>query len=143
VFKHIAVAYFTPVNKSSAFSKGLSLAKNYGSKISLIEYFQRAPPKFFFFETSSEKESGKTKRAKARENLQKFKLTAEKEGVPIDILVKSTDSVSDSIVEYVREQKVDLLIVDHPHLSRFEETFYHDIVNSIHSEVHCNMLTLK
>jgi len=143
LFKHIALVYITPTKKLSAFNQAISLAKNYNSKLSLIEYFLKKSPKYFFFETKSEKKAGKIQQTKVREQLKKFKENSAKMGVQIEIHVKSTESIAESILEYVKKNNVDLLIVDHPHVPHFAETHYHAIVNAIHNEIHCNMLTLK
>lgn len=143
MFEHIAVAYITPTKKITAFKHALSLAKMYDSKITLLEFFLKETPRFFFFETKQEKETGKIQRSKVQEQFNKFKENASKSGIPLDIQIKSTESIVDSILEYVSKNNVDLLIVDHPHVSHLDESYYEDIVNTVHHEIKCDMLTLK
>ena len=44
---------------------------------------------------------------------------------------------------YVKENKIDLLIVDYPKLSMEEITLFDDIINVIHHKSHCHLLTTK
>ena len=45
--------------------------------------------------------------------------------------------------DYVKENKIDLLIVDYPKLSIEEITLFDDIINIIHHKSHCHLLTTK
>ena len=143
MFKHIAVAYITPTKKTEAFYHALSLAENYDSKLTLMEFFLHESPKFFFFETKKEKETGKVKRTEIKEQLKKLKEKAEKKDISVTIHIESSESIVDSILNYLTANKVDLLIVDHPHVPHLSESHYEDIVNTIHHEIKCDMLTLK
>ena len=143
MFKNIAVAYITPTKKMDAFYHGLSLAKNYDSKLTLMEFFVKKTPKLFFFETKNEKSIGKIRRTELQDHLDKLKEKAEKRKIPINIHLESTESIVDSILNYLTVNKVDLLIVDHPHVSYLPESHYVDIINTIHHKIKCDMLTLK
>ncbi len=143
MFEHIAVAYITPTKKITAFKHALSLAKKYDSKITLLEYFLKETPRFFFFETKKEKETGKIKRSQIKAQFDKFQKNAEKSGIPLEIKIEATESIVDSILGFVSKNKVDLLIVDHPHVAHLDQSYYEDIVNTVHHEIKCDMLTLK
>ena len=47
------------------------------------------------------------------------------------------------VYDYVKENKIDLLIVDYPKLSIEEITLFDDIINVIHHKSHCHVLTTK
>jgi hypothetical protein len=121
----------------------LSLAKNYDSKLTLMEFFVKETPKLFFFETKKEKFIGKIRRTELQDHLDKLKEKAEKRKIQINIHLESTESIVDSILNYLTINKVDLLIVDHPHVSYLRESHYVDIINTIHRKIKCDMLTLK
>jgi GTP-binding protein EngB required for normal cell division len=143
IFKNILVTYVKPTNKETAFNMGLAMAKNNHSKLSVIEFSQDVSPQFVFFKTKKDKLKASTHKNKILDLLKKFEEKALEENVYLKTSFKSTESIVDSIVQYVESNKIDLLIVDHPHLSHSEEQHYNDVVNAIHEEVSCNVLTLK
>jgi len=57
VFKNITVAIITPTHTKRVFDIGLALAKKFDSELSIIECVYKIPPKFYFFETKSDKKS--------------------------------------------------------------------------------------
>jgi len=142
-FKNILVTYVKPTNKETAFDMGLSLAKSSNAKLSVVEFLQADQPEFLFFKTKNNKKKEEDKKQIVLNALKKFEEKAKKENVELKTSFKSTETLVDSILQYVESNKIDLLIVDHPHMSHSEETHYNDVVSVIHDKVHCNMLTLK
>jgi len=142
-FGNILVTYVKPTNKDIAFDVGLSLAKTNNSKLSVVEFIPEEQPEFLFFKTKKNKKKENEQKHLVENALKKFKEKAKQENIPLKTSFKSTESLVDSIIQYVESNKIDLLIVDHPHMSHSEETHYNDVVSAIHDEVHCNMLTLK
>ena len=142
-FKNILVTFVKPTNKDTAFDMGLSMAKSNNSQLSVVEFMQPEQPGFLFFKTRGEKEKESKQKHVISNLLKKFEKKAEQENVPLKTSLKSTESIVDGITQYVKSNKVDLLIVDHPHFSKSEETHYDDIISTIHGKVDCNMLTLK
>ncbi|AJW71525.1 universal stress protein [Nitrosopumilus adriaticus] len=143
VFKNILVTYVKPTNKETAFNMGLAMAKTNHSKLSVIEFSQDESPQFVFFKTKKDKTKADKHKAKILNLLKKFEAKAHEENISLKTSFKSTESLVDSIVEYVDSNKIDLLIVDHPHLSNSEQQHFNDVVSAIHEEVKCNVLTLK
>ena len=142
-FRNILVTYVKPTNKETAFDMGLSLAKSNNAKLSVVEFIHSEQPDFFFFKSRNDKEEESEQKQIVEETLKKFEEKAKQENVNLKTSFKSTEALVDSILQYVESNKIDLLIVDHPHMSHSEETHYNDMINVIHDEVHCNMLTLK
>ena len=68
---------------------------------------------------------------------------AQKDGIHINTKFALTDSIAHWVIDYVKEHKPDLLIVDYPKLSLIEENHFDDIINMIHHKVHCHILTTK
>jgi len=142
-FSNILVTYVKPTNKETAFDMGLSLAKSSHAKLSVVEFMQAEQPEFLFFKSKNNKKKESEQKHLVEDALKKFEEKAKQENVDLKTSFKSTDTLVDSIIQYVESNKIDLLIVDHPHMSHSEETHYNDVVSAIHDEVHCNMLTLK
>ena len=143
IFKNIAVAIITPTHTKKSFNIGLQLAKKLESDFTVIECMYKVQPKLYFFETKSDKKKAQLQVSKLKTELENWKKIAQKEGVHIKTKFALTDSVSNWVIEYVKENKIDLLIVDYPKLSMVEMTVYDDIINTIHHEAHCNLLTTK
>ena len=143
IFKNIAVAIITPTHTKKSFDVGLELAKKFDSDLTVIECMYKIHPKLYFFETKSDKKIAQEQIAKLKTELENWKKIAQNEGVHVKTKFALTDSISHWVIEYVKENKIDLLIVDYPKLSMVEITLYDDIINAIHHESHCHLLTTK
>ena len=122
---------------------GLVLAKKFDTELSIIECVYKTPPKFYFFETKSDKKIMQDQIFKLKQELKKWKGMAQKEGLRINTKFAITDSIAHWVIDYVKEHKVDLLVVDYPKLSMVEANHYDDIINVIHHKAHCHILTIK
>ena len=60
------------------FDLGLELAKKHGSNLSVIECVYKIQPKFYFFETESDKKTAQDQVANLKEELKKWKELAKK-----------------------------------------------------------------
>ncbi len=143
MFKNIAVAIITPTHTKKSFDMGLILAKKLDSDLSVIECVYKNPPKFYFFETKSDKKIAEKQMLKIKNELKKWKELALKEGVKINTKFALTDLIAHWVIDYVKEHKIDLLIVDYPKLSLIEANHHDDIINEIHHKAHCHVLTMK
>jgi len=143
IFKNIAVAIITPTHTKKSFDIGLEMAKKFDTDFTVIECMYKIHPKLYFFETKSDKKIAQQQISKLKAELEKWKKIAQKEGVNIKTKFALTDSIAHWVIEYVKHNKIDLLIVDYPKLSMVEMTLYDDIINSIHHESHCHLLTTK
>ncbi len=143
MFKNIAVAIIIPTHTKRSFNVGLALAKKFDSELSIIECVYKIPPKFYFFETKSDKKTLQNQISKLKKELKKWAEIAQKDGIKIKTKFALTDSIAHWVIDYVKEHKVDLLIVDYPKLSLIEENHYDDIINMIHHKSNCNILTTK
>ena len=143
IFKKIVVAIITPTHTKRSFDLGLELAKKFDSELTVIECMYRIPPKFYFFETKSDKKTTREQINKLKAELRKWKKIAEKEKVPIKTKFTLTNNISQWVVDHVQASKTDLLIVDYPKLSMEEITLFDDIINHIHHKSHCHLLTTK
>ena len=143
LFKNITVAIITPTHSKKSFDLGLALAKKFNTELSVIECVYKVQPKFYFFETQSDKKIMQEQISKLKEELKKWKELAQKEGVKINTKFALTDSIAHWVIDYVKEHKVGLLVVDYPKLSMIEANHFDDIINTIHHKAHCHVLTTK
>ncbi|MDC1136760.1 universal stress protein [Nitrosopumilus sp.] len=142
-FHKVAVAIITPTHTKKSFELGLEMAKKFDSELTVIECMYKTPPKFYFFETKSDKKLTQNQITKLKEELKNWRAIAQKQGVPIKTKLALTENISHWIIDYVKENKIDLLIVDYPKLSIEEITLFDDIINVIHHKSHCHLLTTK
>lgn len=142
-FRKVAVAIITPRHTKTSFDLGLEMAKKFDSELTVIECMYKTPPKFYFFETKSDKKNSQKQTAKLKAELETWKNLAQKQGIPIKTKLALTDNISHWVIDYVKENKIDLLIVDYPKLSMEEITLFDDIINVIHHKSHCHLLTTK
>ena len=143
LFKNITVALITPTHTKKSFDLGLALAKKFDAELSVIECVYKTPPKFYFFETDSDKKILQDKISKLKEELKKWTELGKKEGVKVNTKFTLTDSIAHWVIDYAKEHKVGLLIVDYPKLSMIEANHFDDIINTIHHKPHCHVLTTK
>ncbi|MDB4849326.1 universal stress protein [Nitrosopumilus sp.] len=142
-FRKVAVAIITPTHTKKSFELGLEMAKKFDSELTVIECMYKTPPKFYFFETKSDKKLTQSQTTKLKKELENWKGIAQKQGVPIKTKLALTENISHWIIDYVKENNIDLLIVDYPKLSIEEITLFDDIINVIHHKSHCHLLTTK
>ncbi|GKS66651.1 universal stress protein [Nitrosarchaeum sp.] len=143
MFKKIVVAFITKQFENKSFLTGLDIAQKFEGSLTVIDCVYKKPSKFVFFETSHDKKSYAKTKEKILKNLEKFEKIANEKDIPIKIKVALTDSISDWIVDFVKEKKTDLLIIDHPHLSEFENDHYEFIIKSITDSVKVPILLLR
>lgn len=141
--KKIVVAIITPTHTKKSFDLGLEMAKRFDAELTVIECMYKTPPKFYFFETKSDKKTTQTQVDKLKVELENWKDIAKKEGVPIKTKFALVENISHWVIDYVKDHKTDLLIVDYPKLSMEEITLFDDIINHIHHKSHCHLLTMK
>lgn len=143
MFKNIIIAFVTPTIKTKPFFVGLALAEKFDGVITIIECTYKKPPKFAFFETKQDKRSSEEKTQKLQESLKKFVKSANDVKIPIKTKVALTDRIAEWIVDYVHSHRTDLLIIDHPQLSEFEEKYYDEIIETINHKVKVPILLLR
>jgi hypothetical protein len=143
IFKNIAVAIITPTHTKKSFDIGLELSKKLGSDLTVVECMYKIQPKLYFFETKSDKKIAQKQVANLKAELENWKKLALQEGIHIKTKFALTDSIAQWVIDYVKENKIDMLIVDYPKLSMIEMSLYDDIINTIHHESHCHLLTTK
>ena len=143
MFKNIVVAFITKQFENKSFLVGLTIAQKFDGNITVVDCVYKKPSKFVFFETGTDKKSYAKTKEKILKSLEKFEKIAKEKDILIKTKVALTDSISDWIVDFVKEKKCDLLIIDHPHLTEFENDHYEFIIKSITASVKVPILLLR
>lgn len=73
--------------------------------------------KLYFFETKSDKKIAQEQISKLKTELENCKKIALTEGIHLKTKFVLTDSIAHWVIDYVKDHKIDLLIVDYPKLS--------------------------
>ncbi|MFB5609284.1 MAG: universal stress protein [Nitrosarchaeum sp.] len=143
MFKKIVVAFITKQYKNKSFLVGLNIARKFDGSVTVVDCVYKQPPKFVFFETSDDKKSYVKTKEKISKSLEEFEKMAEKRGIKVKTKIALTESISDWMVDFVKDHDTDLLIIDHPHLSEFENDHYEHIIRSITDNVKVPILLLR
>lgn len=143
MIKNITVAIITPSHTRKSFDMGLQLAKKFDAELTIVECVYKIPPKLYFFETKSDKKIAQSQISKIKKELENWRKIAQEKGVKIKTKFALTDAIAHWVIDYVKEHKTDLLIVDYPKLSMIEANLYDDIINTIHHKSQCPLLTMK
>lgn len=143
MFQNIAVAIITPSHTKKSFNLGLELAKKFNANLTVIECVYKIQPKFYFFETKSDKKVTESQINKIKTELENWKKIALKNGVKLKTKYALTENIAHWVTDYVKENKIDLLVVDYPKLSMVEANHFDDIINLIHHKAKCHLLTTK
>jgi len=143
MFKRILVVFVGSRIKSKSFLVALGMAKKFDSTVTAINCIYKHVPKFYFFETNSDKKSAEQQKKKASKSLENLEKFADEAGVKVKTRLVLTDSITNWVVDYVKGHKTDLLIMDHPHEPQYDTDFYVDIVNAIHNKVKIPVLMLR
>lgn len=139
----IAIIFITSTHKKKAFNYGLNLAKKFGSRVTLLTALYKQPPMFGFFETKGDKKHREKQKELAEKSLDELIQKSVDSEIPIKKEVIISDAVSKSITSYVNQREFDLVILDHPKLSRFEESYFGNVVCELHKELNCPLLIMK
>ena len=141
--ENIVIVFLTTNYKKRAFTYGINLAKKLGSKVTLLNILYREPPVFGFFETKHDKNRQEKKKNQAEKFLKILEQEAKKFEIPIKTHVRFSDPLSRGILSYVNERDFDLLILDHPKLTNFEESYFGNTICELHKGLKCPLLLLK
>ena len=139
----IAIVFITSTHKKKSFNYGLNFAKQFGSKITLLVALYKQPPMFGFFETKGDKKQREEQKKLAEKSLDELIKKGEEVEVPIKKHVILSDTVSKSVSSYLNQREFDLVILDHPKLSKFEESYFGNTVCELHKELECPLLIIK
>ena len=141
-YEKIVVVFITTDYKRRALDYGLNLAKKFGSKITILNSLYKEPPSFGFFETKGDKKRQEHQKHHAEQHLSHLVKEVEKSHIPVKTQVIFSDPISKGIISYVNHRAFDLVILDHPKLSNFEESYFGNTICELHKGLKCPLLLL-
>lgn len=119
------------------------MAKKFDGGLTVLACVYKKPPRFVFFDTTKDKQDYQKTKKRISKTLQKLEKMANDVDIPIKTKAVLATSISDWIINFTQKQRTDLLILDHPHLSEFENKHFEDIVKSITNEIKTPVLLLR
>ena len=143
MFKKILVVFTTTTHTEHTYEAAFEIAKKFDSEITFIKYIIKPPPKFGFFETSGEKEHHQKELDEAKESLARLEEKAKKENLPVKSNVASTEKFAEDLIDFIKSNHVDLVIIDSHSLDEAEEIEHKDLVHKIFKNTSAPILTLK
>ena len=143
MFENIVVAFVTSTHTGITSDVALQIAKQFDSKITFIKCIETPSPKFGFFHSKGEKEEHQKELDEAKKSIHDLEERANKVGVQIQSKVESIESFTDFLISYVKENTVDLLIIDSHSIDEIHHENHKEMINTIFTTLSCPILTLK
>jgi nucleotide-binding universal stress UspA family protein len=140
--KNIVVVFITAKHSRKAFNYGMGLAKKFEARLTVLNILYKEPPRFGFFETKCDKKCMEKRKAEAEKLLEEYEKSGIKSGITTKTHVVFSDPISKGILSYVNERDVDLVILDHPKITRFEESYFANTVCDLHKGLKTPLLLL-
>lgn len=143
MFQNILVVFTTSDHTEHTYEAAFELAKKFNSEITFLKCIVEPAPTFGFFHTKGEKKSHEKELQEAEKSFDEIDGLAKKFEVSIKTQVESVESFPDFLVSYIKENHVDLLIIDSHSLDEAEHQDHKSTINKIFEEISCPLLTLK
>ena len=140
-FQNILVPYDGTKTGDKAFNGAMKLAKNFGSKITVLSCIERDAT-FVFFETKADKKSTRKQNKIMQEKLSDLEQIADKSNVFFKSKVTNCSVASKCIVSYVKSHKVDLIIMGKSSKISPEKIYHDSTVNYVYGHVDVPMLNI-
>lgn len=139
-FKKILVPYDATPSSEKAFKKILPIIEKHCSKIILLTCV-RDRATFGFFQTKSDKKSLEQEKKRA-ERFQNMAIKeAEKFELSITSKIVKSDLESESIIDYAKSEKVDLIVMSKTKLTtNAEKMYYNSTVEAVFKNAPCPFL---
>ena len=138
--KKILVPYDATPSSENAVKKIFPLIEKHDSKIIFLTCIHDKAT-FGFFKTKSDK----NEITQEKKNAQKFHIRLQKEaekfGIPSDSKIIKSDLESRSIIEYAKDEKVDLIVMSKSKVgTHAEKMYYNSTVDAVFKNAPCPFL---
>ena len=143
MFENILVAFVTSTHAGHTTDVAFEIAKKFNSKITILKCLEKAPPEYGFFESKGQKEEHQEDINEAKNSLKVLEEKAKKFNISADTKIESTESLSNFLVSYVKENHYDLLIIDSHSLDEVHLEDHKEMINRIYTKLSCAVLTLE
>ena len=143
MFKNILICSFVPKNNLHTIDTAFELAKKFDSSIIFLKCIHKELPTFAFFHRKSEKEKHEDLTKEMQLELEEFEEMAKKNNISIKTEGVFVESLSEYVIPFVKNNNIDLFVVDSTPPSDITMHDHKDVVNRIYKDLECAILTLK
>ena len=140
-FQNILVPYDGTKTGDKAFNGAMKIAKNFGSKVTVLSCIEREPT-FVFFETKADKQLTNKRNKVMNKKISNLEDIADKLGVNLRSTVTNCSVASKCIVSYIKSHKVDLVVMGKSSKINPEKIYHDSTVNYVYNHVNCAMLNV-
>ncbi|AFS81059.1 UspA domain-containing protein [Candidatus Nitrosopumilus koreensis AR1] len=138
--KKILVPYDATPSSEKAVKKILPLIEKHDSKIIFLTCIHDKAT-FGFFKTKSDKREIEQEKKKMEQYHERLKKEAAKFGIPSSSKIIKSDLESRSIIEYARDQNVDLIVMSKSKMgTHAEKLYYNSTVDAVFNKTPCPLL---
>ena len=142
-FKNILVVYTIVPETNHSYDAAVEIARKFDSGITLFMCMYEEPPTFAFFSTKKEKQKHDIQVDKSKEFLESLAKKTESVGISAKTEFSISEAVTESIISFIEEHDVDLLVIDSPQIDKIEEETHKDMIHKIYKAISCPILTLR
>ena len=141
---NILVPFDDSEHASRAFGFALTLAKNYGAKISVVSVVQEEIKNSWISGTPG-REKGMTERSSTRleDRAGSLQLQAEKFDVPFESAVVTSNSIAETLLTIIRQYKIDFVVMGSRGKGMHKEMMLGRISTHVALNSNCPVLLIK
>lgn len=141
-FKHILVPYNGTAGSKKAFRKAVALASSIQAMITVITCLEERPT-FGFFKTKTNKQEFEKEHKMVEKQQLELEKFAKGHDVSCDSKIVKNGLASVKILEFAKQNDVDLIITTKTRFSsRYEKQHYHSTVENMFRNAPCPILIL-
>ena len=142
VFDHILVPYNGTSGSNKAFRKAVSLASKIQAKITVITCLEERPT-FGFFKTKTSKQEFEREQKQVEKLHGQLGEFSEEHDVSFNSKIVKNGMASIKILEFAKQNKVDLIIMTKTKLTnRYEKRHHHSTIENVFRNAQCPVLIL-
>lgn len=142
MFKNILVPYDGSKFAKHAFKVSFGIAQKYGSKINLVVCVETFGSSWYT-KYYSDRMIVKLLEKKMQDDITNFKSIATKKGITIQSRIIETSSVVRTMVNFVKSNKIDLVVIGAHGRGVFDRLILGSVVDGIAHHVRCPVLIIK
>jgi len=143
LFQNILVPFDLSVQSTRAFKVALDLAKNHGSKITLLTCLEGDAWHHKYYDARADFELIKKQKKVTKEHLEKLESLADKNNISIKSQILTSKSVVNDIVTFAKSRKYDLIVIGSHGRTGFDKLLLGSVANGVSQKSTCPILIVK
>lgn len=143
LFKNILVPYDLSKHSTHAFKIALDISQKYDSKITILTCVEGDPWHHKYYDSRADNELLKNQKKAAESHIQNLVELASKKGVLSKSRIIQTNSVVNTIVEFVKSNKIDLIVMGSHGRTGFDKIMLGSVANGVCQKAKCPVLIVK